>query len=81
MFYHLLYKRFYVEKKLAMMLSLLFLLLHYLIFRTQDTANVHLFYSNDLTCHYFYLIPNVVNAMLVMSLLKKIGCMVTTLIL
>lgn len=71
MFYHLLYKRFSVEKKLAMMLSLLFLLLHYLIFRTQDTANVHLFYSNDLTCHYFYLIPNVVNAMLVMSLLKK----------
>ena len=66
-----LHKRFSVEKKLAMMLSLLFLLLHYLIFRTQDTANVHLFYSNDLTCHYFYLIPNVVNAMLVMSLLKK----------
>lgn len=71
MFYHLLCKRFSVEKKLAIMLSLLFLLFHYLIFRTQDTANVHLFYSNDLTCHYFYLIPNVVNAMLVMSLLKK----------
>lgn len=70
-FNHLLRKRFNVPASHSILYTLLFLLLHFLIFRTADTFNVHLFYSDDLTCHYFYLIPNIVNAMLVMSLMEK----------
>lgn len=70
-FNHMLRQRFNVQTSHSILYTLLFLLLHFLIFRTADTFNVHLFYSDDLTCHYFYLIPNIVNAMLVMSLVEK----------
>lgn len=70
-FNHLLRKRFKVAINESLLYSLLFLLLHYIIFRTADTFNVHLFYSDDLTCHYFYLVPNIINAMIVMSLIEK----------
>jgi len=69
-FNHLLCKRFSVKTSYSLLYTLLFLFLHFLIFRTADTFNVHLFYSDDLTCHYFYLIPNIINAILVMSLLE-----------
>lgn len=70
-FNHMLRRCFNVQTSHSILYTLLFLLLHFLIFRTADTFNVHLFYSDDLTCHYFYLIPNLVNAMLVMSLIEK----------
>lgn len=70
-FYHLIRKRFEVTHKHSIVYSLLFLMLHFLVFRNAETFNVHLFYSDDLTCHYFYLIPNIINAILVMSLLEN----------
>lgn len=59
-----------VTENMSMLHALLFLSLHFLIFRTADSDNRHLFYSHDLTCYYFYIIPNMLNAILVMSLLE-----------
>ena len=49
--------------------SALFLVAHFVIFRTGQTGNTYLFYCWDLTCYYNYLIPAVVNASLVMCVI------------
>lgn len=69
-FVRLLRNRLNVSPNLSLLYALLFLSLHFLIFRTADSDNRHLFYSHDLTCYYFYIIPNMLNAILVMSLLE-----------
>ena len=46
--------------------SALFLIAHFLIFRTGVVGNTYLFYCWDLTCYYNYLVPGVLNASLVM---------------
>lgn len=69
-FIRLLRRRFSVSLECSLLYTVLFLLLHFLIFRTADYDNRHLFYSNDLTCYYFYIIPNMLNAILVMSLIE-----------
>lgn len=48
--------------------SALFLILHFLIFRKYDSTNGHMFYCFDLTCVYYYLIPSLLNASVVMCL-------------
>lgn len=69
-FIRLLRWRFSVSLESSLLYTVLFISLHFLIFRTADYDNRHLFYSNDLTCYYFYIIPNMLNAILVMSLLE-----------
>lgn len=69
-FYRLLVKRFSVERYQGMILTMLFLLLHFLIMRVDEQSNAHLFYTSDLCCYYHYIIPNVLNATLVLSLLE-----------
>lgn len=51
------------------MLTLLFLMLHFMVFPSRNEDAGHLFYSHDLNCYYNYIIPNVLNATLVMWLL------------
>ena len=46
--------------------SALFLIAHFVFFRTGVVGNTYLFYCYDLTCYYYYLIPGVLNASLVM---------------
>ena len=53
--------------------SALFLIFHFLIFRSYDNRNVYLFYCWDLTCYYYYLIPALLNASLVMSMMGRSG--------
>lgn len=48
----------------AAMLSALFLVMHFLIFRTQKTGNDHLLYSWNVNTYFFYTIPNLLNAAL-----------------
>ena len=50
----------------TMLCTVLFLLAHFLILRTNDTGNTYLFNCWDLTCYYYYMIPAAVNASLVM---------------
>lgn len=53
--------------------SALFLIFHFLIFRNYDNGNVYLFFCWDLTCYYYYLIPALLNASLVMSMMGRPG--------
>lgn len=53
----------------AVFSGILFLILHFLIFRSYDNGNTYLFYCWDLTCYYYYLIPSLINASLVMCLI------------
>ena len=52
------------------LLSLLFLLLHFTIFRTAPDQNGYLFCSKDVTCIYYYVIPALLNCGLVMTLAR-----------
>lgn len=60
------FNRTWVE---SILLTTLFLLFHFWILRVHESANPYLFYSDDVTCYYFYLIPNLTASCLVMSLL------------
>lgn len=51
--------------------SVFFFLLHFLVFRSEGCANQYMFYCWDLTCYYFYLIPSLLNASLVMIMIKN----------
>ena len=51
------------------MLTALFLLFHYMVFRVNSTDNQHMFYCFDVCYYYFYLIPNLIGASLVMNLM------------
>jgi len=51
----------------------LFLIFHFLIFRSYDSGNVYLFFCWDLTCYYYYLIPALLNASLVRCIVGRTG--------
>lgn len=53
----------------SIFLSIIFLLLHFIIFRSQESQNDFMFYSWDLTCYYHYTIPNILSALLVLCYL------------
>lgn len=57
----------------AVSASALFLLLHFLIFRSRQQDNSYLFFCFDLNCYYNYLIPGLLNASLVMYMLNNPG--------
>lgn len=69
MFYRLLVCRFNVSRTLGLLVTCFFLMLHFLLLRVESSGNEHLFYAEDVTCYYHYIIPSLVNATLVMSLL------------
>lgn len=50
----------------SVMLTLSFFAFHFLIFRTFERENQHLFYSYDLTDHFFYTVPNIIGSILVL---------------
>lgn len=56
-FRRLLELRFHTESFTAVCLSGLFLLLHFLIFRTDYSRNLYMFYSYDACCVFYYTMP------------------------
>ena len=69
--YYLAFKKFvssiwHVEPVTAVVVSLFFILAHFGLFRSQDANNVYMFFALDLTCYYFYLLPALLNASLVL---------------
>lgn len=54
------------EAGTAAMLAVLFVILHFLIFRSERQGNDHLFYSWNVNTYFFYTIPNLINASLVL---------------
>lgn len=53
------------------LISMLFLILHFLILRTEYENNLYLFYCVNITCYYYYLIPSLYNAVLVMYMMER----------
>lgn len=52
-------------------LSTIFLLFHFLVFRKNEINNEYLFRAIDATCYFFYIIPALLNASIVLFLLEK----------
>ena len=53
-------------KAFCILLTLVFFICHFLVFRTQRDHNVHLFYCWNVNCYFNYLIPSIINAGLVL---------------
>ena len=69
-FYILIDKRFEIPLTGSLLITLLFLLFHFIFFSSNANNNTYLFYSINLTCYYFYVLPWLINAVLVLYLLK-----------
>lgn len=52
-------------------LTFLFLVLHFLAFRSKNTDNLYLFATGNVTCYYYYIIPDILNASLVMYMMEN----------
>lgn len=65
-FYRMANRRFHLPEATSFVLTLLFYAFHFLIFRSLKAENQHLFFSYDLTDHYFYTIPNLLGSILVL---------------
>lgn len=61
------------EPGTAAMLAALFVILHFLIFRSERQGNDHLFYSWNVNTYFFYTIPNLLNGTLVLLLAGREG--------
>ncbi len=69
--YRLLETRLEISRFAAAGLAVLFLLLHFLIFRTDYSGNRHMFHTYDACCVFFYTIPAVLSCTLVMHFMTE----------
>ena len=67
----LLRRCFPVSRLAASIVTSLFLLIHFLALRSEASGNQYLFYCVDLNCYYNYLLPALLNASVVMSLIRN----------
>lgn len=65
----LIVRKFSLSSASSVLISGLFLLLHFLVYRSLDSDNGYLFLCLDLTCYFYYLIPALLNCSLVMFLM------------
>ena len=70
-FAHLMRRVFSCSRVTAGVYTVLFLALHFLVFRTAHENNVHLLHCVSLNCYYNYLLPMLLNASAVMLLLAS----------
>lgn len=66
LFYKICRSKFSCSIGQSFFLTLFFLLLHFALFRSGDSNNPYLFYAWDMNCYYNYVIPNLLNTILVM---------------
>ncbi len=62
--------KFKTSRRLIFCIVLVYILLHFLILKINDSSNGHLLYSIDVNSYYNYTIPNLLNASLVLWLLR-----------
>ena len=55
----------------TILISILFIVFHFWVYRSKDSGNQHLLYSKDATRYFFYTIPNLINASLVMLFISE----------
>ena len=71
MFSRLIRKKYGMDLLRAGLTAAFFFLLHFLIFRTEQKNNMYLFQTANLTCVFFYLVPALLNASLVMYFMSE----------
>lgn len=71
MYGELLRKKWQIASMNALLLSSLFFIGHFLIFRSKPSENVHMFLAPDVTCYFYYVIPNLLNACFVMYFMRN----------
>lgn len=54
----------------AVLSGILFLIFHFVIFRTDMLDNEHMFWTMNVTCYYHYLIPDMLNCIFVMVMMS-----------
>ena len=59
-------KKFELNYGATILISAIFLLLHFLIYRTAKSDNLYMFWSYDATCYFYYTIPDLLCCTLVM---------------
>lgn len=64
--YRLLRQRGEFKDFQAMALTTLFIILHFLVYRIGYSDNEHAFYSFNITCYFFYIIPTLLNVILIL---------------
>ena len=67
----LLRRCFPISRLTASLLTALFLIFHFLAMRREESENQYLLYCVNLTCYYYYLLPSLINASLVMCLMNN----------
>lgn len=70
-FYTLVRKIFLLKDRICFIISLFFILFHFWAFRTTTTDNIYLFGALCLTNYYYYTIPILLNATLVMYCMRS----------
>ena len=70
-FFQLLEKRFSCSRFQAVCLSILFLMLHFLIFRTEYSRNTFMFHTYDACCVFYYTVPAMLGCTMVMCFMKN----------
>lgn len=71
MFMKLVNMLFDLKKFQEYVIAVIFLLFHFIVFRVANSENYYLFYCDDATCYYFYLLPILINITLVLYFEQK----------
>jgi hypothetical protein len=58
--------KFKATEAQAIIMTGAFILFHFSILKVEWNNNSYLFYSNNVTCYFYYLLPNLINAIIVM---------------
>ena len=70
-FIKLIEKIFKTNNYLSICISIIFLMLHFLIFRSQYDNNEYMFLATNACCYYYYIIPALLNCFIVMYFLAN----------
>ena len=71
LFYKLLRKRNNSHQVTNILITIIFIIFHFLIFRSSKIDSYYMFYAMDMSCYYHYLIPVLLNCSLVMFYLNN----------
>lgn len=64
-------KAFGLKEGAVVFLIAAFLLMHFVVYKSNINGTVHMLYGGNVTCHFFYLIPGLLNGALVLWLLAN----------